>query len=62
MIFGLQVCQDVEKQFSEYLKELTILEKNYHIDGDSFRSVFNDLGYSTKIELKIQKVCKLVNF
>ena len=28
------------------------MKKIIHIDGDSFRSIFNDLGYSTKDRIK----------
>ena len=67
MIFwftGLSGCG--KTTFSEYLKKR--VNKNFrkkiiHIDGDSFRSVFNDLGYSTKDRIKnSERVCKLVNF
>ena len=40
-----------------------IRKKIIHIDGDSFRLIFNDLGYSTKDRIKnSERVCKLVNF
>ena len=67
MIFwftGLSGCG--KTTFSEYLKKR--INKNFrkkiiHIDGDSFRSIFNDLGYSTKDRIKnSERVCKLVNF
>lgn len=52
--------------FSEYLKKRVnknLRKKIIHIDGDSFRSIFNDLGYSTKDRIKnSERVCKLVNF
>jgi adenylylsulfate kinase-like enzyme len=52
--------------FSKYLiKKLNkkIKKKIIHIDGDSFRLIFNDLGYSAKDRIKnSERVCKLVNF
>ena len=40
-----------------------IKKKIIHIDGDSFRLIFNDLGYSAKDRIKnSERVCKLVNF
>jgi len=67
MIFwftGLSGCG--KTTFSEYLKKRVnknLRKKIIHIDGDSFRSIFNDLGYSTKDRIKnSERVCKLVNF
>lgn len=52
--------------FSEYLKKRVnknLKKKIIHIDGDSFRSIFNDLGYTTEDRIKnSERVCKLVNF
>lgn len=46
------------KHFSSNLKKKTI-----HLDGDNFRSIFNDLGYTLKDRLKnAERVSKLVNF
>tara|TARA_B100000579_G_scaffold136450_1_gene110700 strand:- start:1691 stop:2212 length:522 start_codon:yes stop_codon:yes gene_type:complete len=38
-------------------------KKVIHIDGDSFRTIFNDLRYSLKDRIKnSERVCKLANF
>ena len=52
--------------FSKYLIKKfkkKIKKKVIHIDGDKFRSIFNDLKYGLKDRIKnSERVCKLVNF
>ena len=52
--------------YSEYLIKSfkkKIKNKVIHIDGDKFRSIFNDLKYSARDRIKnAERVCKLANF
>ena len=48
-----------------FIKKLKKKTKNkvIHIDGDQFRSIFNDLKYTVKDRIKnSERVCKLANF
>ena len=48
-----------------FIKKLNkkMKKKVIHIDGDSFRTIFNDLGYNFKDRIKnSERVCKLTDF